>query len=313
MTNKNPKQTSTSTSKINETFEPLKELILQDTKDLSYRRRNFIDACITHADLKSRKILTGSNKKERTDKGLAELKPIRDYLCEWILLEGGTDEEAFSEAVFDVLEKVMDLNPFGKYMRDDQVWFVLYSLLAYETFLCIIASLLKSKSYKTLHKIYNSHYFMSNNNGTNTKMFDGFMCNDLPEELKFTLATRIELVKGRTDKEGIQFEDIQQADLLSSFISCIKPVPTWYPGTLHLPGTCITNYPLFVHAARHKNFLNLATIAGANSPDELEKASAGKLKEKIDKEKLKELNISVHCDSRNFEELVNMAAWDAVE
>ncbi len=298
MTDKNPNQTSTSTNKIGETFEPLKELVLQDTKGLSYCRRNFIDACITCAkDLRLEGIKPeNKDPREVVNQYRIEYKAIRNHLCDWILLEGGTDEEAFSEAVFDVLEKIMTLNQHEGDGEDIRL--KCCSCFAYETFLYIIASLLKSESYETLYMIYNSYYLLlpldtSNNNDVSQKMFDGFQGKDIETKA----------IQESIDRKDILLADIQQADLLSSLISCIKPDTIWYPATLHLPGAR-TSHPFFVRAVQHKNFLKLATIAGV---------SISELKNKVKEGKPKNLKSYCQKIGRSFEELVNMDAWDTME
>ncbi len=268
-------------------YNSLKQAILQDKKGINHYRRDFIDSCISYADsLRTRERPSVDLIGEKVLEDCGKLKAIRDHLCNWILLEGEiTDTELFSEAVIDVLEKLRELKSRPPEINSwSDSWFEAHAVFVYETFLYIIAALLKSRAYQVLHEIYSSHYLMPSSDRygqTNFKKFDCFYGHSkalqavLAPEGRTLHAPAAELLKIQADREDLPFEEIIQAELLTLLMSFVTPETHWYPQTLHYSSYGYS-FAFFVRAAQHKHFNKLSIITGIKSADDLrEKVKEG--------------------------------------
>ncbi len=269
-------------------YNSLKQAILQDKKGINHYRRDFIDSCISYADsLRVRERPSVDSMGEKVLEDCGKLKAIRDHLCNWILLEGEiTDNDLFSEAVIDVLEKLRELKSRPPEINSwSDSWFEAHAVFVYETFLYIIAALLKSRAYQILYEIYSSHYLMPSSDRSGQSNFERFDCfyghSDvlqavLAPEGKTLYAPAAELLKRQADREDLPFEEIIQAELLTLLMSFITPETHWYPQTLHY-SSYGKSFPFFVRAAQHKHFNKLSIITGIKSADDLrEKVKAGR-------------------------------------
>ncbi|WP_077285161.1 SEFIR domain-containing protein [Cognaticolwellia aestuarii] len=262
-------------------FNSLKQAILQDKKGLNHYRRDFIDSCISYADdLRVRERPEVDSIGEKVLEDCNKLKAVRNYLCDWVLLESEiSDETIFAESLIDVLEKLRELKSKPAEISSwNDSWFEAHSVFVYETFLYIVAALLKSGAYSVLNEIYYSHYLMPSTDQYGQKHFEKFDCfygssNTLQSVLapknQRLYAPAAELIKSQSDREDIPFSDIQQAELLTLLMSLITPEANWYPGTLHYSSYGGGDYPFFIRAAQHKNFLKLAKVTGIQSAEEL--------------------------------------------
>lgn len=274
------------TSEVSAKFNSLKQAILQDKKGVSHYRRDFIDACTSYADalrIRERPLVESMGEKVLEDCG--KLKAIRNHLCDWVLLESEiTDIEIFSEAVIEVLEKLRELKSRPPEVNSwNDTWFEAHAVFVYETFLYIIAALLKSGSYQALKEIYSSHYLLPSSDKYGQSSFERFDCfygyskalqDVLAPEGIILNAPAAELLKRQADREDLPFGDILQAELLTLLMVFITPETNWYPQTLHYASHG-KGFPFFVRAAQHKHFNKLSVITGIKSADELR----GKVKE----------------------------------
>lgn len=280
-------ETSVPTSEAFAKFNSLKQAVLQDKKGITHYRRDFIDSCISYADtLRVRERPAVDSIGEKVVEDCGKLKAIRDHLCDWILLEAEiTDSESLSEAVIEVLEKLRELKSRPPEINSwNDTWFEAHAVFVYETFLYIIAALLKSGAYSILHDIYSSHYLLPSSERYGQSKFEKFDCfYGYSESLQAVLAPEgrrlnapaAELLKRQADREDLPFGDIMQAELLTLLISFITPETRWYPQTLHYSSNS-NGYPFFVKAAQHKHFKKLSTITGIESADDLrEKVKEG--------------------------------------
>jgi len=268
-------------------FNSLKQAVLQDKKGLNHYRRDFIDSCISYADeLRVRERPEVESMGEKILEDCGKLKAVRNYLCDWVLLESEiSDEQVFSESLINVLEKLRELKSKPQELNSwGDSWFEAHSVFVYETFLYIVAALLKSGAYNVLNEIYTSHYLLPSSDRYNEFNFKRFDCfHGYSEMLQSVLAPEnrrlhapaAELIKRQADREDLPFLEIRQAELLTLLMSFITPETHWYPGTLHY-SPYGNGYPFFVRATQHKNYLKLAKITGIESVDELrEKVKEG--------------------------------------
>jgi len=275
------------TSEVFAKFNSFKQAILQDKKGLSHYRRDFIEACILYAaDLRVRERPEVESLGEKVLEDANKLKAIRDHIVDWVLLESeSTDEAEFSEVLVEVLEKLRELKSRPPEITTwSNSWFEAHSVFVYESFLYIIAALLKTGSYKTLHAIFTSHYLLpSSERYGDTKFgtFDAFYGHSetlqkvLAPEGKVLNSAAAELLNRHADREDLPFVDIMQAELLTLLMSVITLDSRWYPQTLFY-AKYGSEFPFFIRATQHKHFKKLSIITGIESADKLrEKAKEG--------------------------------------
>jgi len=299
-------------------FNSLKQAVLQDKKGLNHYRRDFIDSCITYADnLRVRERPEVESIGEKVLEDCGKLKAVRDYLCDWVLLESEiSDEVIFSEALIDVLEKLRELKSRPQEINSwNDSWFEAHSVFVYETFLYIVAALLKLGAYNILNEIFTSHYLLPSSDRHGTSNFETFDCfHGYSETLQSVLAPEnqrlhapaAELIKRQADREDIPFSGLRQAELLTLMMSFLTPDTHWYPGTLHY-SSYSNGYPFFVRAAQHKNFLKLAKITGIESVDILRE----KVKEGHERVEVSRWH-NFHYE-RNFWSSMNMDDLDSIK
>ncbi|RQW64343.1 hypothetical protein EES38_07125 [Vibrio viridaestus] len=306
------------TSEAYAKFNSLKQAILQDKKGLKHYRRDFVEACISYADdLRVRERPEVESMGEKILEDCGKLKAVRNHLCDWVLLESEiSDENEFSESLIDVLEKLRELKSRPAEINQwSDSWFEAHSVFVYETFLYIVAALLKSGAYKTLNEVFRSHYLIPRSDSYGQTNFERFDCfygysealqSVLAPENQRLYAPAAELIKRQADREDIPFSEIRQAELLVLLMAFITPDTCWYPATLHY-SSYGNGYPFFVRAAQHKNFSKLALITGISDANELRK----KVKEgheRLDTERW----YNFHYE-RNFWSSMNMDELDSIK
>ena len=292
MTKKELDKTSNPIDEVSKEFNLLSQTIVNETGNLRYRRRIFIKACITYLErLKTKEIPKAEYEDKRVLEEYIKLKTIRDYLYDWIILEGDVleikiDEVNLSETVLDTLEKLINLYPPLNHERT--FWSDIYFVFLYEVFLYIVAALLKAKAYKTLHEIYSTRYLLPSPNKSGTTELATFKCFQeyLPPD-KF-----IEKLIKKGIREDIPFSDINQAELLTLLMAYIFNV-FWHPYTSFYYPFKQNDYPFFIRARQKKNFCKLATIAGIDSKRELKV----KLKESKHRYQLEDLEWLMNIDN----------------
>lgn len=260
-------------------FASLQQAVLQGKKGIKRYRRDFINACMSYADkLRVRERPNVTSMGEKVLEDCSKLKLIRDYLCDWILLESEVcDEVEFSEAVVEVLEKLRELKSKPPEISSWSVsWSEAHSVFVYETFLYIVAALIKTGAYRVLHEVFTSNYLKPSSESYGAENLERFDCffgysdtlQILAREGTTLLAPAATLLKRQADRQDIPFKDIMQAELLVLLMTFIIPKTRWYPQTLHY-APFNNPYPIFIRAAQHKYFIKLTIITGITSVDEL--------------------------------------------
>lgn len=298
-------------------FNSLKQAILQNKKGVAHYRQDFIQSCIRYADnLRTRERPLTESMGEKVLEDCEKLKAVRNHICDWILLEGEITESAeLSENVIDMLERLRELKSRPPEVNSwNDSWFEAHAVFVYETFLYIIAALIKCKAYTTLHEIYSSHYLTPPTDRYGGEQFERFDCfwgysNELQAVLapegRRLLAPAAELIKRQSDREDIPFADVLQAELLTLLMTFITPGARWYPQTL-LYSSRGSLYSLFARAAQHKHFKRLTIITGIDSADDLRR---------MVKEGQERLGVNQWYDfhfERNFWSSMNMDQLDTL-
>jgi len=124
-------------------------------------RKDLIESCVSYADeLRIRKSPDLDNLGQRILEDCGKLKKVRNHITDWILLESNvTPSEELTASILDLLEHLLELKSRPSEItswNDD--WFGAHALFVYETFLYLVAALIKTSSFRTLHEIYTSHY-----------------------------------------------------------------------------------------------------------------------------------------------------------
>lgn len=263
-------------------FVALKQAIIQEKRGLKLYRQDFLDACYSYADaLRIRERPDEMSMGERVLEDCGKLKLVRDHIVDWVLLESEfNSSEEFGEALIGMLERLLELKSRPTEVNSwNDVWFEAHRVFVYETFLYIIAALIKTGAFSTLHLILTSHYLLPETERYGDNHFGTFglfygHSNTLqilaPKDVRL-YAPAAELIKRQADRIDLPFTDVIQAELLVLLMAFITDVDYWYPQTLHY-SSYNYRFPFFVRAAQHRHFQKLAQITGIDSAEELRKA-----------------------------------------
>jgi hypothetical protein len=282
---------------------------------LKTRRRDFLDACYSYANsLRIRKQPKVRNWGERVFEDCWQLKILRDHIVDWVLLESELNpSDEFNEALLSLLERLLELkSPPPELLAWADEWFDAHRIFVYETFLYIVAALVKTGSFDTLHLVFTNHYLLPETTASGKKRFFKFTAfyghsetlknNPIGEGQKL-ITSAGGLIKLLADRTDLPFADIMQAELLVSLMACITE-GMWYPQTLKYLSPD-SEFPFFVRAARHRDFQKLARITGIDSGDKLRAA--------VESSRSQELRAAWRTDfPTDLWEIMNMDALDTL-
>lgn len=284
-------------------FNVLKAAILGRKQGLSRYRRDFLDSSIAYADsLRTRKQPDESSHAKKVLSDCKALKVVRDHITDWVLLESeAAPSTEFTEALIRTLERLRELKSRPREIKAwSEHWFEAHALFAYETFLYIVAALLKTESFAALHEIYTTHYLipkMDRSGDANFESFDSFYAYSrtletiLAPEGQRLHSPAAELVQRQADREDIPFSSIIEADMLTMLMALVSPEARWFPQT-HYYASYECEYLFFLRSIQHKYFKNLATVTGIGDVVELRKVViAGK--ERTGMERWTDLRVNV--------------------
>lgn len=263
-------------------FAALRQAIVQEKRGLKIYRQDFLDACCGYADtlrIRARPDITNLGQRVLEDCG--KLKLVRDQIVEWVLLESGVNpSDKFGEALVSLLERLLELKSRPPEVDSwSEVWFEAHRVFVYETFLYIVATLLKTESFDSLHLIFKNHYLLPETEASGANQFGTFdtfygyseTLQILAPERQKLHAPAAELMKRQADRTDLPFTAVVQAELLVLMMAFITEGCRWYPQTLHYSSRAGA-FPFFVRAARHRDFQKLAKITGIDSGDALRAA-----------------------------------------
>ncbi len=265
---------STPASPATYSFGLLRRSILDAQPSLPLYRKEFLDDCIRHADeLRVRERPEVDNLDEKILEDWRKLLVVRDHIVDWVLLEARVAPSTdFSEALVELLEGLGDLSSRPAELNEwNDTWFEACKLFAFETFVYVIAALLKVRAFGDLNNLFTSHFLMPTSGWDINKRFvrfSGFWT--VSRQLSKTLSSgetryispAAEVVKRQANRDDVPFSDLIQADLLAMLASFVMPcTETWFP-QLILYSRYGEAFPFFVRASQHKHYANLATITG---------------------------------------------------
>lgn len=264
-------------------FNAFRQALLQDKKGLSIYRRDFLSACISYADdlrVRERPNVDSLGKKVLEDCG--KLKHVRNHIVDWVLIESeASPTDEFCQALLSFLEELRELKSRPAEVNSwNDAWFEAHSLFVYETFLYLVAALLKTNAYRILHEVFTSHYLLPATERYGDNKFDTFACfygcsetlqAELAPEGRRLYSPAAELIKRQADREDLPFSAVIEAELLILLMAFLNPNARWYPQTLHY-SSYSREFPFFVRATQHKHFLKLSTITGISNANQLREA-----------------------------------------
>jgi len=198
---------------------------MQNRKGINAYRKDFLSACIDFADslrVRQRPAVESLGAKILED--CERLKAVRNKIIDWVLLESEIEPGGeFREALIDLLEKLRELKSRPAEVNAwNDAWFDAHSVFVYETFLYIVAALLKTNSFETLHEVFTSHYLRPVSERFSDQKFENFGCfYGYSEALQSTLAPQrqrllspaAELVKRQADRTDLPFSSVMEAEL----------------------------------------------------------------------------------------------------
>lgn len=260
-------------------FAAFRQALAQEKRGLNIYRQDFLDECSNYADmLRIRERPDVSNMGQRVLEDCEKLKLVRDQLVEWVLLESGTNPSAeFEEALVSQLEQLLELKSRPSEVNSwHDTWFEAHRIFAYQTFLYIVAALLKTDSFDALRLVFANHYQLPEteaSRGNHFGTFDAFYGQSetlqiLAPEGKKLLAPAATLIKRQADRTDLPFTSVMQAELLVLLMAFITEGCLWYPQTL-LYSPHAGPFPFFIKAERRRDFQKLAKITGIGSGDQL--------------------------------------------
>ncbi len=263
-------------------FAALRQAIVQEKRQLKIYRQDFLDACCSYADtlrIRARPDVTTMGQRVLEDCG--KLKLVRDQLLEWVLLESATNPSLeFAEALASLLERLLELKSRPSEVNSwNSVWFEAHRVFVYEAFLYIVAALLKTDSFDTLHLVLTHHYLLPETEASGMNRFDKFAAFYGDSDALQILAPAgiqlkapaAELIKRQADRRDLPFVAVMQAELLVFMMDLVTKDGRWHPQTLYYWNRSGA-FPFFVRAARHRDFQKLAKITGVSSGVELRAA-----------------------------------------
>lgn len=271
-------------SPIRSKFNTLKQAISNGKPGISLHRNDFLGACYSYADsLRVRERPVLASLPNRIIEDYTKLSEVRNAIVDWVFLESGfsqTDE--FAESLVDFIEQLRELRA-----RPDEVnswsetWFEAHRLFAYETFVYIVAALLKLKSFKCLNILFTSHYLLPKSERYGEEKFERFdNFYAYSEALKATLLSPeghqyhspgTELIRRNAARSDLPFADLIQADLLILLMSLITDGTKWYPQFMYY-SRYGNEFPFFIRASQKRHFSNLAVITGISDVQTLRTA-----------------------------------------
>ena len=298
-------------------FSALKQAIIQDKRGLNTYRQDYLDACCNYADtLRIRARPDVTNMGERVLEDCGKLKLVRDQIVDWVLLESGNNpSEDFGEALVSLLERLLELKSRPPEVNSwNDVWFEAHRVFVYETFLYVVAALLKTGAFGTLHHIFASHYLLPETEAFGVSRFNTFdsfygyseTLQILAPEGQRLYAPAAELIKRQADRTDLPFLSVMEAELIVLMMAFIAGNSRWYPQTLHYSSRAGA-FPFFLRAARHRDFQKLAKITGIATGDEL-RAVVKSGHEKLRVDRWSNFWIS----DRSFWDSMNMDALDTL-
>jgi hypothetical protein len=267
-------------------FATFKQALLSNSRGLNLYRQEFLSSCLEFANTITADIDPGSAASgEKIVEYCGLLRNVRNQIVDWVLIESTTSaSQEFADSLLKLLEDLLELKARRSLTSNwSELRFEAQAIFVYETFLYVVAALLKRNSYSILYDVFTSHYLRPKSERFSGGNFDNFGCfAAYSERLQSTLAPvgqklyspTGELLKRQADRADLPFQSIIEADLLAMLSAFLSSDVRWFAQTLYYDSQ--GDFPFFVRATQHRHFLKLAMVVGISDADALrEKARAG--------------------------------------
>lgn len=271
----------------------LRQALIHGQRGLSGYRRDFADSVIEFIEaLRVRAPIEDSKVAESLVETFRKLVPARDAIVDWVLAEANAKADGFEDALLLLLERLLAVKgptrEFGSYQER---WFDAHAVFVYQVFLYVVAALLRTECYQTIHTVLFGHYLFPADQPRNGREFGAFdefygytesINSALTTEQKRYNSQAAELIKRHAQRTDITFNSLVEADGLCLLAGIIQTDTRWFPQTFYYLG--YQAMPFFVRAAQKRHFTKLATIMGAGSLAELkQKVEAGAKRTEVEK------------------------------
>ncbi|WP_295145102.1 TIR domain-containing protein [uncultured Reyranella sp.] len=277
-------EASTNMSPVRAKFEDLKSALLTNRHGIVRYRSAFLNACIEYADvLRIRERPSEENFGQKVIEDFRKLVSARDLIVDWVLLEAELPGSAdFPDALCQMLERLKGVSARPEEVTSwNDAWFEAHRLFVYETFLYVVAALLKTHSYVTLREILSFHYLKAPTErygDTKFETYEAFYAYSrtlqtvLGEPKNIQLySPAAELFKMHAQRADLPFESLIEADLVLFFVALASSDKHWFPQLMYYADR-YREFPLFLAATRKKGFSALATLTGFSSASALKEA-----------------------------------------
>ncbi|WP_431296264.1 SEFIR domain-containing protein [Rahnella sp. PAMC 25559] len=169
------KQTK-NTYEMDSKFRVFKNALLSEKITTSLYRDDLLDSCFNFAD--SLRVRSASNEADFPQKVIDDFKQlvnVRNILVDWCLLESRFEKPDFSESLLNVLKRLLEMasRPIevDSWSEDD---FHAHKAFAYETFLYILAALIKNEKFLLANEVLKTHYELPETSLSNDYQFCSF-------------------------------------------------------------------------------------------------------------------------------------------
>jgi hypothetical protein len=252
----------------------LRQALISSSRIAGGARQDFLAACLNFAEpyrIKQDLQLDQKSLTERLLRDSEELKVLRDGIVDWTLLESsfGSNHE-FSEPLLLFLEQLLEVGSRPPNVsRWSEAWFEAIKVFIYETFIYIVAALLKNRAYGLLNDVLSSSYIVprSNRYGNNEfgRIEQFFHSSDFFQVALAPANTRLysptaELIKRHADRIDLALDRLIEADLVIFLKAITSRQFRWHPQTIFYANN--SEFPFLIRAAQRRNFKHLATVIG---------------------------------------------------
>lgn len=272
-------------------FGVFKSAYLAGQKGLRAYRTDFLDSCAAFVDglrPRERVAIAEDEIPQWIVDGFRRLIPARNLIVDWVLLEAGGDHgNDFEDELLGFLERLLELAE-----RPDSVssysefWYEPHKLFVYETFLYVVAALMKARAFTTLNAVLMGSYMLPPQRSGSERFttmaefyaHTEFINPALTTDNRSYHSQAMELVKRSAERSDIAFKEVMDADALAHLASFVDGRASfwWYPQSHYYHGRFGSGPEFFVRATQRRHFANLAAVLGVASGDELRKRFAAR-------------------------------------
>lgn len=263
----------------------LRNALLSARPGIALYRRDFLDSCLALADeLRVRERPEVEISGERVLEDCGKLKIVRNLLVDWIVTESSVSTQAdLADTIIDVLERLraMKGRPAELNQWSDS-WFEAHGLFVYETFVYLVAALVKNRSYALLHTVLSARYMLPQSERYGSSSFATyktfFASSSLLQSVLAPAGRRLHspaaaLVRQQADRPDLPFDLLMEADALLLFFAVVNADAEWFPQLLYyLPYSTVPM--LFARAESKRHFAALSAVSGVSTGDAVRAAWA---------------------------------------